>query len=77
MIVIGRLLLMAIVSVVSLTFALIPEMAMYFLYGVIDPTTTMEKTMVIGLFLFFGTSLSVLFGFLGMGMWLAGMKAAS
>lgn len=50
-------------------FALIPEIAMYFVYGMIEPSTTLEKIAVGAIFWFGGGGLCVLFAYLGFMFW--------
>ncbi len=61
-------------SLICLAFALIPEAVMYFLWGVIDPVTAIERLLVIAVFLIGGGSISVLFAFLGVALWANGVK---
>jgi len=61
-------------SLCCLVFALIPEAAMYFLYGVVNPTTTLERILVLGAFWFGGAGMCVLFGFLALAVWTALIK---
>lgn len=61
-------------SVFCLVLALFPETVMYFLYAVIDPTTSVERLLVIAVFLVAGGGLSVVFGFLGLTLWAHGIS---
>jgi len=57
------------VTISCLVFALIPEILMYFIYGIIDPSSTIEKILVFGLFWFGGFGLCILFAFIAFSLW--------
>lgn len=50
-------------------FALLPEIGMYFLWQVVSPTTEIMRLLLIGVFIFGGGALCVLFAFLGFSLW--------
>lgn len=58
-----------IVTLLSLTFGLLPEMGMYFLWNLVKPTTEFARFAMVALFLLGGGGLSFLFGFLAVGFW--------
>lgn len=64
-----------IVSIISLVVAFLPEIVMYFLYNLIDPSTFLERMVVIGLFLLTGGPISVFFAFLGLRLWVSFIEA--
>jgi hypothetical protein len=61
-------------TALCVTIALIPEIIMYNVWHLIEPTTTIEKILVMALFWMGGGGLCILFAVLGIGLWGAMMK---
>ena len=59
------------ITFVCLVFALIPEGAMWFIWHVAAPTMEVSRLLLVVLFVTCGGGLSVLFGFLGLALWVA------
>jgi len=66
-----KLIAFLIVTALSLLIGLLPELVMYFLWTVVNPTDQFVKVIMIALFLLGGGSLSIFFGVLGFAMWVA------
>ena len=64
-------------SAFCLVLALVPEIAMYLTYSLINPETTLAKVAVMALFWFGGAGLCVFSGVLGFALWVAGLDAGS
>ncbi len=58
-------------TLLCLAFALIPEIVMYSLYGAINPVGELSKIVILAIFWFGGSGLSILFAFLGFAVWCA------
>ena len=65
----GKLIAFIIITILCVAFALIPEAAMWFGWGLIHPETEAGRILVIALFAVFGGSWCVFFGFLGVAIW--------
>jgi hypothetical protein len=62
-------------SVLIGAFALLPEIAMYFTWHLVNPTSELSRIALGGLFWFGGAGLCLVFGFIGLAMWASCMKA--
>ena len=62
-------------SIVCLIIGLIPEITMYFLWGVINPETAALKALTIAIFVFGGGGLCFAFGVIAFVLWVAVMQA--
>lgn len=67
--------MLAVWSALCLGFSLIPETAMYFLWQLVNPSTQLEKIAVLALFWLGGVGLCLVFAFLGLTVWIAGLNA--
>lgn len=66
-----KALVIAISSIVCLAISLLPEVAMYFTYWLINPSTELGRVLVLTVFWFGGLSVCVFFGFLGFALWIS------
>lgn len=62
-------------SILSLAIASIPEVVLYFLYGIINPQTEMARVITILSFVFLGGGICIGFGVLGVMCFVAVTKA--
>lgn len=62
------------ITLVCAMFALVPEIAMYFTWGLINPSSEAARIAVLALFWFVGGGLCVLFAYFGVFAWLLGLQ---
>lgn len=70
-----KLFFMVLSTIGCVIFGLIPEIVMYFVWGLITPVTIIEKILVVGLFWFGGAGLCAVFAVVAGIIWLAIMTA--
>lgn len=58
-------------SILCLCLALLPEIAMYFLWQLVSPQDELMRVLLVGLFFFAGGGMCILFGFLGFAAWIS------
>jgi hypothetical protein len=57
------------VTVFCIVVGIIPELAMWGIWSLVHPSTEVGRIVMVALFLFGGTSLSILFGIVAFVMW--------
>lgn len=62
-------------SLLCVVFALLPEITMYFIWHLINPSTDVMRVVVIAIFIFGGGSACVLFTFISLAIWGKGTEA--
>lgn len=59
------------VSLLCLCISLLPEIAMYFLWQLVNPQDELMRVALVALFFFAGGGMCILFGFLGFAAWIS------
>ncbi len=65
----GKLLAFIGITIPCVIFGLLPEIVMYFTWGLIDPVTVLERILTVGLFWVVGGGLCILFAWLALILW--------
>lgn len=66
-----KFLMWLLVSAILLVGTLVPELVMYFLWGLVHPTTEVGRFAMAALFLIGGGGFCILFGLLGFAAWVS------
>lgn len=75
MLILRRVLGLVVITLICMVIAFWPEVALYFIYGLIHPTTEVTRIITLFAFWFGGSGLCIGFGFIGLSVWAIFAKA--